>query len=114
MQPGFALCRAALIEENIPLTAEDAIRNQLLEGWVLLHFAARSIAGMLRIQNHIQVAVDIRREPLKMAGLMEDGGGDDQNVFNGRIHSDCRSQKRSLKPTESCRSGRAMTAGTTG
>ena len=82
MQPRFSLSCPALVVENLTVAAKHAVWNQLLEGWVLFHFRPRPITGVLRIQNHFQVAVNVAAKTLKVSDLMKDGRRDDKDVFN--------------------------------
>ena len=38
---------------------------------------------MLRIQNHLEVAVDLAAKTLEVPDLMKDGRRDDEDVFDG-------------------------------
>jgi hypothetical protein len=38
---------------------------------------------MLRIQDHVEILVDVFTETLKVSNLMKDGRWNNKNVFNG-------------------------------
>jgi hypothetical protein len=87
MKPSFPLCGSSLVVKHLTIAAKHAIRDQLLERWILLHLWTRPVTGILRIQNHFQIAIDVVAKALKVADLMKDGSGDDKDVFNRHFSS---------------------------
>ncbi|HAP07791.1 MAG TPA: hypothetical protein DCR20_08175, partial [Planctomycetaceae bacterium] len=62
VQSGFSLSGSALIVEHLIFEAEDAVGNQLFERWILFHLWSWSIAGVSRIEDDIEVAIDLAGE----------------------------------------------------
>jgi hypothetical protein len=56
--------------------AEQHIRDELLEAWILLHLPPRPIAEVASLEQGRQVFSDLRRKPLKMPELVKSLGRD--------------------------------------
>src|SRR5207245_9107086 len=62
---------AAGVMEDLSRTAENYIRNDLLEARIGFHFRSCAIAEIFRIEQPCQILLHPRRESMKDANLMK-------------------------------------------
>jgi len=109
VQPPFALPFAAgVLKHRLAAggvaVAEDAIRNQLFEARILLHFAAQAEGRVGRVQEFGQVPIDIgRQKALKVSEPMKQRGRDDQNSFGMDFRHESASFRGEIKRQDTTR-----------
>jgi len=97
VQPAFALAFAARVLKHglaprSVAVAEDAVRNQLLEARILLHFAPQPQARIGRTEQFVEVTIDVAgQKALKVAQPMKQRGRHDQNSFGMDFRHGCAS-----------------------
>jgi len=67
--------------EDFAVTAEDAVRDQLLESRIFLDFVTGAVAGVCRVEERFEIGVRIRLVPLKMPDLMKQLCRHDKHMF---------------------------------
>src|SRR5690606_28383947 len=81
----FTRAAAAAVAKVAALVAEDRIGDELLVGRVLLGGGALHEKVRARCQHGVQVAFGVGLETLEAAEFVEEGAGDDKNVFHEAV-----------------------------
>ena len=83
VQASFALPLSTPIGKDFSLIHKNAVRDQLFEVGILLHLISRTVAGVRRIEQRVQVGLNVWLKALKMSHFLKEGGGDNEDMLNG-------------------------------
>jgi hypothetical protein len=67
--------------KQLPGMAEQTIRNQLLEAGIVLHLIARAEADIRRIEQRLQVRLDVCTKTVKISELTKQQRRDDKDML---------------------------------
>jgi hypothetical protein len=85
VEPPFASGLAAPVVKDLTVVAKQAILDELLVAGVFLDFAPRAKAGEGRIEQCLEVPVNVAQEALKVSDLMEQERRNAQHMFGLRF-----------------------------